>query len=84
MDFGGGPLTSAGESDIFVARLDAAGNLFHAERFGAEGMESVSAVALDGAGNALMTGYYSAAFDFAGLPMPGGSTSSIFLIKLAP
>ncbi|WP_437486252.1 SBBP repeat-containing protein [Sorangium sp. So ce1014] len=82
VDFGSGPLTSAGGSDIFVARLDQGGNLLRGERFGAEGDDSALAAAF-GAGSALLAGSYSTAFDFGGASMLGGSAQSLFLVKLA-
>jgi hypothetical protein len=51
VDFGGGPLTSAGSDDIFVAKLDAQGNHLWSKRFGDSYYQQADAVTVDGARN---------------------------------
>lgn len=65
--FGGTLLTSAspGEPDVFVAKLDAAGNYLWAQSAGGSGRDWANALAVDAQGNAYITGYlgsFSAAF----------------------
>jgi hypothetical protein len=50
IDFGGGPLTSAGTSDLAIAKLDASGAHLWSKRFGAAG-SSVSGISALGAVN---------------------------------
>lgn len=67
-DFDPGPtsflLTSAGRNDAFVVKLDSAGNLVWALRFGGPGFDSARAIGLDGAGNVHTTGVFRATADF--------------------
>src|SRR5262249_47559744 len=49
VDFGGGPLTSAGWSDIFVVKLDPAGNHLWSKRFGDGLNQHAWATAVDAA-----------------------------------
>ncbi|MCH7666561.1 MAG: hypothetical protein IH936_11615, partial [Acidobacteria bacterium] len=51
VNFGGGPRTSAGSSDIFVAKYDAGGNHLWSQRFGDTGPDVGHAIAIDGSGN---------------------------------
>ena len=60
VDFGGGPLTSTGVSDIFLAKYDPNGNHIWSQRFGGTSSESVRAIAVDGSGNVLVTGSFTA------------------------
>jgi hypothetical protein len=92
VDFGGTSLTSAGSTDIFVAKYGPTGTLLWAKRFGGTAGEACNGVALDSAGNILITGYYGyfgTALDFGGgpLPLPGGTTAmvmDVFVAKLTP
>jgi len=51
-------LTSQGAMDIYVASLDSNGAVRWARRFGGPGEQCAEAVALDGAGNLYVTGYF--------------------------
>ena len=51
-------LTSAGASDIFVAKYDAGGMLLWATRDGGEYDEYGLAIAVDGSGSSYVTGYF--------------------------
>ena len=50
VDFGGGPLTSAGSPDVFVAKYSSAGAHLWSRRFGSTGSDKGLAIAIDGAG----------------------------------
>lgn len=68
VDFDPGPgtfnMTSNGSTDAFVLKLDSAGSFVWAQAFGAENLDRVQAIALDQAGNVLLTGTFSATVDF--------------------
>jgi hypothetical protein len=81
MDFGGGPLTSAGSWDIFLAKFDATGAHQWSQRFGAAGNDGGTAVTVDGAGNITMTGYFLAPVSFGGAPLAGHGGRDIFVAK---
>ena len=51
-------LTSAGISDIFVAKYDASGDLVWAKRAGGTSRDSGEGIAVDGSGHSYVTGYF--------------------------
>ena len=69
IDFGGGPLTSAGGDDVFVARYFANGAFAWAKRFGDAADQRANAVALDLAGNVFVAGSFDGALDFGKNPL---------------
>lgn len=81
VDFGGGPLTSAGEFDIFVAKFDASGTHLWSKRFGDTGGDYGNGVAVDGAGNVLVTGSFRGTVDFGGGSLTSGANADIFVAK---
>lgn len=82
VDFGGGLLTSVGGLDAVTARLDAAGNHVYSRIYGDVSDQFVSSIAVDNAGNAILTGYFSGALDFGGGPLASIGTKDIVLAKL--
>lgn len=83
MDLGGGPLVTADERDIFVARLDATGTHVWSKRFGAADDQAFARVAVDGNGDIVLYGDYEISIDFGGGPMPVvGGFSNGFVAKL--
>ena len=66
-------LTSAGADDIFVSKLDAAGNFAWAVRFGSTGGEAGLAIALDASANVYTTGAFRLTVDFD----PGAGTANL-------
>jgi hypothetical protein len=81
VDFGGGDLTSAGDSDIFVAKFDAAGNHLWSRRFGDASGQGAYAVAIDGSDNVIVTGSFSGAVDFGGGPLTSAGSEDVFVAK---
>jgi hypothetical protein len=79
-------LTSSGGEDIFILKLDPAGNFLWAKSFGASLGDMGHSIAVDGSGNVYATGYFQGTVDFD----PGAGTSSltsfgeedIFILKL--
>ncbi|WP_437927870.1 hypothetical protein WMF37_01135 [Sorangium sp. So ce291] len=93
VDFGAGPLTSAGEEDVFLLKLDPSGALIWSKRFGTRFRELGGAVTVDENGDVLIAGRYdadseaedanSSGLDFGGCPLFGPVWSSaIFVAKL--
>ena len=77
-DFDPGPstfnLTSAGDKDIFVSKLDSAGNFVWARNMGGTGNDQGRGIAVDAAGNVYTTGSFaSGAADFD----PGAGTFNL-------
>lgn len=81
-------LTSNGNTDIYVLKLDSNGGFVWAKSFGANLDEVVSSVRADKAGNIIIAGYYKGNVDFD----PGSGTTIVnsigaydmFLLKLDP
>lgn len=57
-------LSSAGQTDIFICKFDASGNLIWANSFGNSGFDYIYAIATDVSGNVYTTGSYLATTDF--------------------
>ncbi|MBI4699845.1 MAG: PQQ-binding-like beta-propeller repeat protein [Deltaproteobacteria bacterium] len=81
VDFGGGPLVSAGYADIFVAKLDKDGKHLWSKGFGADGQDTGDGIAVDGTGSALVTGACQGTVDFGGGPLPGAGGDDVFVAK---
>ncbi len=78
-------LTSLGFNDIFISKLDAAGNFVWVKQIGGLSADGAYAIAVDPAGNIFATGYFNATVDFD----PGTGVSNlttylnaIFILKL--
>lgn len=76
-------LTSAGGNDAFVAKFDPSGNVLWALGFGGTGYDQATGLAMDGTGNAYVTGRFSnsVAFDGTHMLTSAGNTDA-FVLKL--
>ena len=79
IDFGGGALTSAGGSDVFVAKLDAAGEHLWSMGFGNNSNQYGSAVAFAPGGDVVIAGAYAGSIDFGGGTFTSAGGSDAFL-----
>jgi hypothetical protein len=86
VDFGGEmKLVSAGNRDAFVVKLDASGQVLWSRSFGDADGQWARSVAVDGAGNVVITGSFSGAIDFgAGALVAPDSLLLGFVAKLDP
>jgi hypothetical protein len=78
-------LTAAGQSDIFISKLDASGNFLWARRIGGANPDLGQALALDAAGNVYVTGRFEGVVDFdPGAPVINlaSSNADVFVLKL--
>jgi len=66
-------LTSAGDLDVFVQKLDASGDLLWARSMGGTSEDIGSSVALDASGNVYTTGYFRGTADLD----PGAGTNNL-------
>ena len=79
-------MTSAGAGDIYILKLDGAGNFIWARSVGGIGTDETESVALDPLGNVYATGRFSFTADFD--PGPGtftytaSGTDDMFILKL--
>jgi hypothetical protein len=84
IDFGGGKLVSAGESDVFVARLAPDGAHLWSKRFGANREDIGHGIAADRFGNLAVTGWFWGEIDFGGGPVRAeGMNKDGFLLKFS-
>jgi chitodextrinase len=81
IDFGGGPLTSAGNKEIFLVELNSSGQHVWSKRFGGTSIEVANAVAIDAGGNIIITGFFYGTVDFGGGPLTSSSAAKVFLAK---
>jgi chitodextrinase len=81
VDFGGGPLTSAGGPDIFVAKFSASGVHAWSRALGGTGQDTGLSVGVDGGGNVVVTGYFQGTVNFGGGSLSSAGATDIFLMK---
>lgn len=78
-------LTSAGNADIFVSKLDAAGNFVWSVQMGGTNIEVPRDITADATGNIYITGYFTGTADFdpgAGTLNFTATSESIYVVKL--
>jgi hypothetical protein len=83
IDLGGGPITCAGERDIFIAKFSATGLHQWSHGFGDTGDDIVAGVAVDASGDVAFTGYFSGTVDFGGTPLVSVGGVDIVVAKLS-
>ena len=66
-------LTSAGDLDVFVQKMDSDGNFLWAKSFGGEGWDDGQSINVDALGNVYTTGYFLETVDFD----PGAGTTNL-------
>ncbi len=82
-NFGGGVLTSAGGTDIFLAAFDTDGAHQWSKRFGDVNPNQIAyAVATDASNNVLVAGSFLGTVNFGGSPLTTLGGDDIFLAKL--
>ena len=85
LDFGGGPLVSAGGYDIFVAKFDPSGTHLWSRRFGdTDDYQEALGVAADPSGAVVVAGYFRGTVDFGGGPLVSVGGEDVFVAKLQP
>lgn len=87
INLGGNNLTSAGGSDIFVAKYSSAGVHLWSKRFGGTSDDVAQSVAVDGVGNVFVTGSFKGTVNFGGGNLVayysgfGTATTDAFVVK---
>ena len=82
IDFGGGSLASAGDEDLFLAKLDSAGNHIWSKRFGDASAQEPQGVAIDGMDHIVVAGYLTGTIDFGGGPLSSSGSADVFVAQL--
>lgn len=80
-NFGGGPLSSAGDDDIFLAVCEASGAHRWSQRYGNTGDDWGYGCGFDPSGNLIAAGIFSNSVDFGGGPLPSAGVSDVYLVK---
>ena len=83
VDLGGGALTGAGSRDVFVAKLSSGGSHIWSKSFGDAGTQDANAIAIDAAGNVIVTGGFGGSLDFGGGPI-SSTGNDMFIAKFGP
>ena len=81
IDFGGGVLTSLGDSDVFLAKFDSAGGHLWSRRFGDFDHQEAETIGVDTAGNVVIEGSLNGTVDFGGGPLTASGFGDIFLAR---
>jgi hypothetical protein len=81
MHVGSFDLTSAGGTDIFVAKYSISGNVLWAKRFGGKTDDVAKGIAVAPSGNLLLTGSFSDTADLGGTLLAAKGSSDIFISK---
>ena len=80
--FGTTTLTNAGNSDIFIVKYDASGNVLWAESAGGTSDDYGYGVSTDANGNVFVTGYFdSDTITFSSTTLTNAGASDIFIMK---
>ena len=82
VDFGGGDVTSAGDSDIFVLKLDSSGTFQWVKTFGGTSADFGIGIDVDSSENSYVTGHFSGTVDFGGGDVTSAGNYDIFVLKL--
>ncbi len=81
-NFGDFSLTSSGNSDIFVAKLDSNGNWLWAKNANGGGFDRGNSIVTDTNRNAYVSGYYESTLTFGSTSLSSAGSKDIFVAKL--
>lgn len=84
VDFGGGPLSSVGQSDVFLAKFARDGAYQWAQRLGGAGDDLAYGLAINGSGDLVLAGAFTDVADFGGGALRSGGGYDILLASYAP
>ena len=80
--FGSTALTSSGEKDIFVAKLDPNGNWLWVKQAGGINMDIGYGIASDASGNSYVTGVFGSTATFGSTTLTSSGEGDIFVAKI--
>ncbi len=83
IDFGGGPLASAGGTDLFVALLSGDGGHLYSRVVGRLGKQEATAVGFSSSGELVIGGQFVEALDWLATPQPSAGNLDCFVVKLS-
>lgn len=79
--FGNKNLTSAGSSDVFIAKYNAEGQVVWAQRDGGSNIEYGEGIAIDASGNIYITGYFHNTTTFGSTTLTSAGGIDVFIAK---
>jgi hypothetical protein len=82
IDLGGGPLTSAGGLDIYVAKLDPSGKHLWSKSFNGAGDETAYRLAVSADDHIYLGGQFEGTITFGGGSLTSAGGSDIYVVKL--
>ena len=82
VNFGAGNVTSAGNADVFVTKLNSSGAHQWTTTFGSNGHDQGHGVAVDGSGNVYVTGNFWVTVNFGAGDVTSAGGSDVFVTKL--
>ena len=80
--FGATTLTSSGQYDIFVAKMDSNGNWLWAKQAGGTSSDRGYSIAVDDNGNSYVTGYFEESATFGTTTLMSSGSRDIFISKI--
>jgi len=83
VDFGGGPLSSSGLRDVFVAKFTSAGQFVWARKFGGSGDDLLQSLAADSAGSVALAGKFQGSISFGGTALTSAGGDDAFLARIS-
>jgi outer membrane protein assembly factor BamB len=83
LDMGAGAVASAGQEDLFVTRLDDAGNPLWTKRFGGPGQDLQRGF-VDAAGRIFLKGWFTGTADFGGVELTSAGGYDFVVARLDP
>jgi uncharacterized protein (AIM24 family) len=83
-NFGAVSKTSAGSTDIFVAKYNSSGVLQFVQTAGGTGFDIGSGIAVDGSGKPIVTGYFQETANFGAISKTSTGSGDIFVAKYDP
>jgi hypothetical protein len=81
VNFGGALLTSTGSNDGFVAKYSPTGTHVWSRRVGGAGLDTVTGLGVDGAGNPTIVGYFAGTASFGGANLTSAGSNDVFVAR---
>jgi hypothetical protein len=81
--FGPTSITSQGSSDVFVAKLDSAGNWLWAQGAGGSYIETLGGITVCSGGNAYLTGYFSESAEFGAATLTSSGSADVYVASVS-
>jgi hypothetical protein len=82
INLGGGALTSAGQTDLFVGRYDSTGAFLWGKRFGDAAAQAGKGITVDAQNNVIITGDMAGKVDFGGGLLTSAGATDVLLLEL--